>query len=151
MRNHQIQLSDVVFSETFIAELGYSVESFANSVLKEGLPQYFPLSYILNKPSFRLMPLHSSHSTTLLKALVGNYFTIEDSGQEIPNQVSTLFMKNGYVMKIFTEEFLLKNLFKGERGDIQYSFADELRDQYFWDGRNVCPHSQGGTLLNPPQ
>jgi len=95
LRNHQIQLYELVFSETFIAELGYSIDSFVNSVLKEGLPQ--------------LMPLNNSWSTTYLKALIGHYFTIEDSGYEISDQVSTLFMKNGYVKDVKYQTNLLMN------------------------------------------
>jgi len=47
------------------------------------------------------MPLNNPCSTVLLKTLVNNYFTIENTGCEIPDQLSTLFMKNGYVMKTF--------------------------------------------------
>jgi len=39
LKNGQIKLSEMNYSEKFIAELGYSLESFASTVFEEGLPK----------------------------------------------------------------------------------------------------------------
>ena len=39
LRDHQNQLSEIIFSEDLITSMGYCVESFASTVLEEGLPQ----------------------------------------------------------------------------------------------------------------
>ena len=39
LRNHQSQLSEIIFGEKFIKELGYSEDSFISTVLNEGIPQ----------------------------------------------------------------------------------------------------------------
>jgi len=39
LRNGQIKLSEMNYSEKFISELGYSLESFASTVFEEGLPK----------------------------------------------------------------------------------------------------------------
>jgi len=35
----------------------------------------------------------------MMKSLIENYFTVEEKGYEIPDQTSTLFLKNGLVRK----------------------------------------------------
>jgi hypothetical protein len=39
LRNGQIKLTEMNYSEKFISELGYSLESFASTVFEEGLPK----------------------------------------------------------------------------------------------------------------
>lgn len=40
LRNHQNQLKEVRFTESFVDATGYSVEEFASLILQEGVPQY---------------------------------------------------------------------------------------------------------------
>jgi len=95
LRNHQSQLYEIVFSEAFIQEMGQTIDSFVSSVLKEGLPQ--------------LMPLNNPCSTDLLRNIFNNYFTIENGGYEMPDLLSTLFMKNGYAKDVNYQISLLMN------------------------------------------
>jgi len=49
----------------------------------------------------RLMPVENSSTNFLMKTLVEKYFTIENSGCELPELESTLLMKNGFVRRNF--------------------------------------------------
>jgi len=40
LKNHDNMLNEIIFNETFIDELGYSMDAFVTLVLQEGLPQY---------------------------------------------------------------------------------------------------------------
>jgi len=39
LKNHQNQLTEILINEMFLMDLGYNVESFADTVLSEGIPQ----------------------------------------------------------------------------------------------------------------
>lgn len=39
LKNGQIKLTEMLYSEKFVSELGYSLESFASTVFEEGLPK----------------------------------------------------------------------------------------------------------------
>jgi len=45
------------------------------------------------------MPIDNPCSTLMMKFLIENYFTVEEKGYEIPDQTSTLFLKDGLVRK----------------------------------------------------
>lgn len=39
LKNHQNQLKEVLFTESFVKGMGYSIEEFASLIQQEGLPQ----------------------------------------------------------------------------------------------------------------
>lgn len=39
IKNHHSQLNEILFSENFLKEVGYSTDSFVSTILKEGIPQ----------------------------------------------------------------------------------------------------------------
>lgn len=82
LKNHQSQLSEIVFADKFIKELGYSEDSFISTVLNEGIP--------------RLMMSEAPFSSEI-RLLLENYFHISNDGFEAPENHATLLLKSGYV------------------------------------------------------
>jgi len=39
LKNGKIQLSEIIFNEKFLTEIGFSTETFASAVFQEGLPK----------------------------------------------------------------------------------------------------------------
>jgi len=39
LRNHENILQEMLFSESFVSQLGYSADSFVTSVFQEGIPR----------------------------------------------------------------------------------------------------------------
>jgi len=77
------KIKGMVFNEQYLQELGYSLESFATTILQEGFP--------------RLMPIDTA---CCAKILIDNYYTLGSEGAETPEIVSDIIIKNGYMRKI---------------------------------------------------
>lgn len=50
-KNGRIQLTEMLFNEKFLTELGYTVENFSATMFQEGLPKYcLKITNFLNQP-----------------------------------------------------------------------------------------------------
>ncbi len=85
MKKNDVKLTELCFNETFIREVGFTIESFTSTVLSEGLPQIFPRSEVQ-----MAMDIHKS----FLENFMGNEI-------ETPELEAQLYMKSGYVLEIF--------------------------------------------------
>jgi len=84
MKKDEVKLTELCFNETFLREVGYTLENFTSTVLAEGLPQIFPRSEVQIA-----MAIHKS----FLENFMGNEI-------ETPELEAQLYMKSGYVLKI---------------------------------------------------
>jgi len=95
LKNHQNQLNEIIFSEGFLREIGYSLEEFAHIVLEEGIPQ--------------LLLFNDHPNDSGIKELMKRYFTLGPQDYETPEFESLLRLKHGYVRKIKYKVFYLMN------------------------------------------
>jgi len=91
MRADQVKLTELCLNETFLKEMGYTMQNFSSTVLSEGLPQFFavaPLPHVMNS----------------MKLFLENYMVNES---EVAEHECELFMKTGYVRLIFMKLYWL--------------------------------------------
>lgn len=84
LKNGQIQITEMSFSEKYIAELGYDAESFTAAVFSEGIPE--------------IAPLNSPGASNFARLRLEKYLTLDQDGFQTP-EFETLFMMKGGIMK----------------------------------------------------
>jgi len=98
MRGDQVKLTELCLNETFLKEMGYTMQNFSSTVLSEGLPQFFPVA-----------PL--PHVTNSVKRFMENYMVNES---EVEEHEVELFMKTGYKKKVTVQTMTLVELSEGD-------------------------------------
>lgn len=86
LKNGQIRLTEMLYSEKFVNELGYSLESFASTVFEEGLP--------------KMLPFDNQCGSMAAKFRLDKYLTIDKEGAQSEDVETCLIMKSGYMKKI---------------------------------------------------
>jgi len=98
MRADQVKLTELCLNETFLKEMGYTMQNFSSTVLSEGLPQFFavaPLPHVMNS----------------MKLFLENYMVNES---EVAEHECELFMKTGYKKKATVQAITLVELSEGD-------------------------------------
>lgn len=98
MKKSEVKLTELCFNETFLKEVGYTLENFTSTVLTEGLPQIFPRSEI-------------QIAIAIHKSFMENYMGNEI---ETPELEAQLYMKSGYCKKVTFQTVTLVELSEGE-------------------------------------
>lgn len=93
LREGQVKFTELCLNETFIKEVGFTVENFTSTVLSEGIPQFFAKTPI-------------STAIGACKAFMEHYM---ENDTELPPHEAELFMKTGYVTS-FTFKPILRFL-----------------------------------------
>jgi len=93
MKKDEIKLTELCINETFLKEVGYSLETFTSTVLVEGLPQFFP-----RKPLAEL---------NTIRSFMDNYMVNDNETPEIDGE---LYMKTGYRKKVTLQTLTLVEL-----------------------------------------
>jgi hypothetical protein len=131
LKNHQNQLTEILINEMFIKDLGYNVESFADTILSEGIPQIMSNEY--------------NTSSRYLRTLFEKYFTLGPTNNESPELESLLSLRHGYVRPIrykvhylmnyennsFGIDMIISIVAKGEPFMVQHeSKEDEINSEF---------------------
>jgi hypothetical protein len=98
LRDGQVKLTELCLNETFVKEVGYTVENFTNTVLTEGIPQFFAKSQV-------------SRAVGACKAFFEHYM-VNDT--ELPPHEAELFMKTGYRKKVNLQSLELVEIADGD-------------------------------------
>lgn len=84
--NGQMQITEMSFSEKYLAELGFTIDEFTSTVFQEGMPEILSLS--------------SHAGTSIAKLRLEKYMAHDQDGYQTPDFDSNLVMKNGSLKKI---------------------------------------------------
>jgi len=110
MREGQVKLTELCLNETFIKEVGYTLENFTSTVLTEGIPQFFAKSEV-------------SRSVGACKAFMEHYM-VNDT--ELPAHPAELYMKTGYRKKVTLQSLELVEI---ADGDLILSFILYIKEK----------------------
>ena len=83
-KNNNMHVTEICLNDKYLNELGYSIDSFTLTVLREGVPH--------------LVPVNNTHT---VQALMENYHNVENSSEYKTAEFnSSLTVKNGYSRRI---------------------------------------------------
>lgn len=86
LKNGKIQLNEFIFSEKFLAEIGFTTENFASMVFQEGLP--------------KIVPWESQCTTLQAQFRLDKFLKIDKDGFQSEDSETCLIMRSGYMKKI---------------------------------------------------
>jgi len=93
MKKDEIKCSELCYNETFLKEIGYTLENFTSTVLTEGLPKFLVSGSPIEKD--------------IVKGVWENYMVNE---AESPEQETEILMKTGYRKKVLFQTLTLVEL-----------------------------------------
>lgn len=94
-------LTEISINQKFLSEIGYSTDSFASTVLQEGIPQ--------------LMPYDSNVTESMAKILMGNFSAARQEGFKTSEFEAPLLLKSGYVKSV---KIQMNLFFKKEKSGV---------------------------------
>jgi len=97
MKKDEIKCSELCYNETFLKEIGYTLENFTSTVLSEGLPKFLVSGSLVEKE--------------IVKGIWENYLVNE---AESPEQETEILMKTGYRKKVIMQTLTLVELSENE-------------------------------------
>lgn len=86
LKDGQINVSEMSFSEKYCSELGFTLDEFSSVVFEEGLPQ--------------ISPLTGSGASSFAKLRLEKYLTFDQDGYQTPEFETYFIMKGGYMKKV---------------------------------------------------
>jgi len=106
IKDGRFQITELIYNEKFLNEIGHSLESFSSSIFQEGLP--------------RLIPFESNCGSLAAKLRLDKHLVVEKEGYQSEDVETCLIMKSGYMKKVklrfhyhssFEKELLGFNIF----------------------------------------
>jgi len=124
MKKDSVKLSELCINETFLKEVGYTVQNFTSTVLSEGLPQFFPRRAL-------------TRAIGAVKAFMEHYM-VNDT--EMPAHEAELLMKTGYRKKVVLQTVELVEI---SDGDLILSFILYVKEKSLpYGSYQIQPFSQ---------
>jgi len=106
IKDGRFQITELIYNEKFLNEIGHSLETCSTSIFQEGLP--------------RLIPFESNCGSLAAKLRLDKHLVIEKEGYQSEDVETCLIMKSGYMKKVklrfhyhssFEKEMLCFNIF----------------------------------------
>jgi len=124
MKKDGVKLSELCINETFLKEVGYTIQNFTSTVLNEGLPQFFPRKAL-------------SRAIGAVKAFMEQYMV---NDVEEPAHPAELLMKTGYRKKVVLQTVELVEI---SDGDLIMSFVLYIKEKSLpYGSYQIQPFSQ---------